>query len=156
MIEFLRMNKELIFSFAAAITAAIIIPSCSSSTSSVDGVIDASQKTISITTGRGGILTPLKAGLRQRGWIIVSRSLSVRVDKGDGQSVSHPGTARYGFDYEWYNYGNDVFTGQPILNFDASIIDNQTGREIITFSAHYTKQNTCVDKLLKLVDENTK
>lgn len=150
------MNQKMLKNMMVGISASLALVSCASQKYDADAEIDAHQKTIAMPTGRTGIIGDLKTEFRKNGWTIVANSQRVSEQVETAKTVSYNGNARYTFNYEWYQVDYDIFTFQPILNFSASIVDNQTGREAISFDANYTKKSTCVRKLMQAMEEHTK
>lgn len=140
--------------FALAASAASLLVSCGSQSYYVDSTFDAKNKVISLPTGRAGTVGILKQELRKRGWVIVTSDQRVVLHKGD-RSIFQNGNSRYTLRYT-RKHRDISFDLQPVINFSALIIDNETGQEVITYDAHYTRESTCIQDLMRLIDENTR
>lgn len=140
--------------FALAAGVASLLVSCTSQKHYVDATLDAKHKSISLPTGRSGMTGTLKSELRKRGWVIVTSDQRVVLHKSD-RSIYQNGNSRYTLRYTRV-YRDLSLDFQPLIDFSAIILDNETGQEVITYEADYTREGTCVRDLMRLIDENTR
>lgn len=133
-----------------------LLASCASSRHFVASSIDPNDKTIAIDSAVGGVIFDLKNELRQRGWTIYATSNKVTDKVGDNKLLSYRGNARYSLNCEWRRIDVNALTWQPMLNFNASLIDNRSGMEVLSYEAKRTDQDDCVEEFVGLIEQNTK
>ncbi len=132
-----------------------LLASCASSKHFVACSIDPNEKTIAMAAG-SDVIFDLKNELRQRGWVIYSTSHRVTDKVSDDKLVTHSGNARYSLSYKWKRVDTNALTWQPMLNFNASLIDNSSGMEVLSYEAKLTDQDDCVEEFVGLIEQNTK
>lgn len=136
--------------------ASLMLASCASSKHFVATSIDAHSKSIAVDTEQMGVMTDIKNELRQRGWTIYSTTQRVTDRVNADRMVSYKGNARYSLTYESSQVDVNILTFQPMLNFNASLIDNHSGLEVLSFEAKRTDQDDCAQQLADLIEQNTK
>lgn len=132
-----------------------LLASCASSKHFVACSIDPNEKTIAMAAG-SDVIFDLKNELRQRGWVIYSTSHRVTDKVSEDKMVTHSGNARYSLSYKWKRVDVNALTWQPMLNFNASLIDNSSGMEVLSYEAKRTDQDDCVEEFIELIEKNTK
>lgn len=120
--------------------------------------LDLSNKTMTIPAGGAGLIGALKSALTEEGWdLAVYRGPRITEGTlGEKTRLEEYGTfnTRYALfvDYKQYDVRFPDF--EPMYTFDISIIDNNTGKEVLTMSGQGVR-STIVTKFLGALRSNS-
>jgi len=123
------------------------------------GKFDLSKKTMTVSRGGDGLLGTIKRALRKDGW-------KLSVDRGprtseatvttDGSKVEEFDTFhtkyRISVDDRWVDLS---LSGDGIYRYDISIVDNDTGEEILTMHGRGS-ESTIAERLIQAIKDNAR
>jgi len=136
----------------------ICVTGCMSYSVQTFGTFDSTQKTITVPAGGKSLNGKIKNMLRSEGWrLLVDRG--PRVTEGQlGEETklqeydSFNSRYRLALSYHWIDIS---LRFQDIYSHDISLIDNETGAEVITLSGE-GEEDVIVEKLRAAIRQNTK
>lgn len=138
----------------------LALASCGTQNYTVDQPLDANNKTIIIPMGEGPntrIIGRLTTGLNKQGWrTYVTTGTATEQVANNKQLTRDEHNAHYEVKYKWDRVDTAIFPEENVIDFFGSVFDTQTGREHVTVTATSTRESTCIDKMLKAIQENTK
>jgi hypothetical protein len=122
--------------FAALAFILTGLAGCAASQLQLNSQFDASEKTITMPPGGALLLAPLKRDLKNAGWQITVESgpertvgtLGEKTDLATGRTF----LTRYRLMINQRQVDVCAGTGLPTVSYDLSVIDNQSGEEIMT------------------------
>lgn len=117
----------------AALSVMVLLSGCHSELVVYEQV-DRSDRSITVPAGGGGLLGELKSVLRQNGWrTTVDRGPTVARGGSSGVQIADTFNTRYRLYVDWRR--TDLcLSFDDEVDFDISVIDNQTGSEVLTLS----------------------
>jgi len=134
----LGIKGEDMMKSALLIATAIFIAGCMSHNVQLYGVIDQSNKTVTVPIGSKGLKGALKKSLSQKGWkLVVYRGPSVT----EGELGRKTKLAQYDTFNTKYRLivSSRVYDlcldGSPAINYEVSFIDNYSGEEVFTIGS---------------------
>lgn len=122
------------------------------------GTFDPNQKTITVPAGGKSLNGKIKSMLRSEGWQLL-------VDRGPRVTEGRLGEETKLQEYDSFNSRYRLVLScrwidislrfQDIYSYDISLIDNETGTEVITLSGN-GEENVIVEKLRVAIKKNTR
>lgn len=123
------------------------------------GDFDATQRTMTVAQGGGGLTGTLKAKLRAAGWKLAvdrgprvseteSTSASSRTEEFDSFNTRY----RMAVGAHWVDMS---LGGEGIYTYDISIVDNKSGEEVLTMNGRGI-ESTIAEELLKAIRKQTR
>lgn len=96
--------------------------------------VDRSDRSMTVPAGGSGLLGELKSALRQDGWrMAIDRGPTVARGSGPDVRIADTFNTRYRLYVDWRR--TDLcFSFDAEVDYDISVVDNQTGAEVLTLS----------------------
>lgn len=123
----------------------------------IDRNFDTNEKTISVPLGYSGITGSLKLGLKRQGWTLLTKEGKTEVKETDTKTAHFAGNGRYNM---------TLVTGQRYFSLwtlsfrvntvTCSVIDNKYHQEIFCYEGSNVTPDGATNRILKLIQENTK
>jgi len=114
-----------------------LLSSCMSSNVQVYNQIDSSDKTITVPAGNSLLIGALKTKLKEMGWKLVIDRGPIRtvgtIGKNTNIATGNTFNTRYRLVIQQFQF-DYCLTGSAAINYDLSIIDNNSGEEVISQS----------------------
>lgn len=123
----------------------------------IDRAFDANEKTISVPTGYRDITGNLKLGLKRQGWTLHTNEGTTSKNADNTKTIQYAGYGRYRMSVETGERYFDFFTlSTRVRTVTCSVIDNNNNQEIFCYEATNVRPSGAVNRILKLIQENTK
>lgn len=134
----MRWAARLITAPAILLAGALSVSACGSSHLQTFGAIDQSDRSITVPPGNAGLNGYLKQRLRDAGWRLAVAGGPLRTTGAAGPDVNltteREATTRYRLLVTSRVYDVCLPSGVDAVDYDASVIDNRTGEEVIAQS----------------------
>jgi hypothetical protein len=135
-----------------------ILTGCMSHNVQTYGEINPNEKTITVPSGSHGLKGKIKKFLSQDGWkISVYRGPKVtKGSLGENTNIEEYDTfnTRYNLHLEYSQYDWCIGSFDPALNYEVTLIDNNSGSEVIALSGRGC-ENTIVEKFTEAFSNAT-